>query len=510
MKALAGFYGDDRVTVCLPDRTRVVGAPPPLPPLIDYEGAVRKALRSPLGCPPLGDLLRPGSRVTVAFDDPCIPLPPMRLDVRARAVGVVLEELYRIGIERDRVRLVCANGLHRKWTHGELRHLLGRRLWREMGPGRVQNHDAEDPGAVTELGKSESGHPVEVNRLVRDSDLVLYVNVNWTSMNGGWKSVLVGLGTYRSIRCHHNAHVLGQGTLMDPERSHYHRIMGEMGAVLSGNANVFTVETVINNRVWGPFTGRLVGARGTDARSEAPLPMRIASMLPEPAKRRLSASLRSSYQPVAVHAGRVDQVHPKTLEIVSRQQDVTVQGQSDALVTALPNLSPYSVFSRINPILAMNMALGYVYNLHRRRPVVRAGGVMIVQNPFQPGFHPRHHPSYEAFYREVLPETKAPAEIEERFEERFATDPEYVRRYRYEHAYHGVHPLYAWGWGCIALEQLSRVIVVGAADPAVVAHLGFTAVPTMERALDLAAELLGQRFSLTYLRMPPLFCADVT
>jgi hypothetical protein len=429
--------------------------------------------------------------------------------VRASAIEVVLEELFRAGIDKARIRLICAVGLHRKWTPAELRHLLGRKIWREMGSQGITNHDAEDPDGIVEVGRSRNGHPVQVNRQVTESDLVIYVNVNWTPMNGGWKSILVGLGTFESIRTHHNVGVLEQGTLMDPDRSHYHEMMAEMGAVVAEHANVFTIETVVNNRVWGPGMDRWLSVNGRGRKGRVPAPMKWARSLPEPVKNRMSGLLRSAYEPMAVHAGRIDRVHPATLTALARQQMVTVDGQTDALFLALPNLSPYSAFSRINPILAANMALGYVYNLYRRRPLVRAGGILILMNPFLPGFHPQHHPSYQEFYERVLPETREPGEIEERFEMDFATRPEYVERYRHQYAYHGVHPFYAWAWGCLAMKQMSSILVVGATDPQVVEHLGFTPVATLDRALSMARESLGRGFSLTHLVVPPIFVTEV-
>ncbi|MEW6440593.1 MAG: lactate racemase domain-containing protein [bacterium] len=511
------FCGNDRVRISLPDHTRLVFPPDPITGIGCYGSVVRQAIRNPLGCPALSDLVKPGSRVTIAFDDPCLPLPPMRRDVRGKVIGVVLEELFRAGVHKDRIRLVCANGLHRKWTRQELRRILGRRIWQEMGPQRILNHDAEDPAGVVELGKSASGHVVEVNRLVKESDLVIYVNVNWTSMNGGFKSILVGLGTFRSIRCHHNSAVLEQGTLMDPERSRYHRIMEEMGAVLSAGANVFTVETVLNNRIWGPLAARFLSLDGAQkklqgggAPSPEALPLeRWFRRLPARWKASLASCLRSAYQPIGVHAGRIEEVHPMTLQILDLQQNTAVQGQTDALLLAMPNLSPYAAFSQMNPLLAFNMALGYSFNLHRRRPLVRDGGILIVMNPFSPGFHARHHPSYVEFYERVLPETREPREIEERFEMDFARRREYVHGYRFQYAYHGVHPLYVWMWGILAMKRLSRIIVVGAEDPKVVGRLGLAPAASLEQAFSMAEEILGKGFSLTHPVMPPIFCADV-
>ena len=329
------FSGDDLVGVSLPDETRSILPPEPMPGLHDYEGAVLRALRSPLGSPPLADLVRPGNRVTIAFDDPCLPLPPMAGDVRGRAIEVILEELFRAGVEKERIRLVCAIGLHRKWTPAELHHLLGRKVCREIGPSRIFNHDAEDPDGIVELGRSRSGHLVQVSRSVTESDLVIYVNVNWTPMNGGWKSILVGLGTFESIRTHHNVGVLEQGTLMDPDRNHYHGMMEEMGDVVAQQANIFTVETVVNNRVWGPGIDRLLSVTGNGSNGPVPRAMRCAGRLPEVVKQNLAGSLRSGYEPIAVHAGRINDVHPATLATLARQQNTTVRGQTDALFLGL-------------------------------------------------------------------------------------------------------------------------------------------------------------------------------
>jgi hypothetical protein len=56
---------------------------------------------------------------------------------------------------------------------------------------------------------------------------------------------------------------------------------------------------------------------------------------------------------------------------------------------------------------------------------------------------------------------------------------------------------------------MSRILVVGARDPKIVEHLGFTPVPTLERALSVAEEGLGRGFSLTHLVVPPIFLTEV-
>ncbi|MBU4241043.1 MAG: nickel-dependent lactate racemase [Actinobacteria bacterium] len=504
MKRLV-FCGDDIVQVDIPDHTRVLRAPEPLPGLVDYEAEVRRALRNPAGTKPLGELVGGNSRVTIAFDDPCLPLPPLRNDPRGRAVGVILEELISAGVDTNNVSLICAIGLHRKWTHRELRSILGKRVWSELGPVRITNHDSEDPDRMVDLGSSGGGHPVRVNRAVTESDLLIYVNVNWTSMNGGWKSIIVGLGDYESIRAHHNVKVLSEGGSVMDTGSKFHEVICDMGKTVGASARVFTVETTLNNRIWGPFLEGFFSLEGANPR----LPHRLLAHVPGPSKNAVSTLLRGAYQPVAVNAGSVDEVHDATLQTLFQQQNVKVEGQTDALLVGVPNLSPYSSFSRINPLLAANTALGYVFNMHIGKPPVRKGGVMILAQPFLPGFKQVHHPSYVEFFDRVLPETLDPREMEEGFEEEFARRPEYIRLYRFGHAYHGVHPFYVWYWCSLALKHLERVIVAGAVDHSIPGRMGFESVDTVEEALDRAGETLGKDFSLTHLVIPPIFATEV-
>src|SRR5690606_11328639 len=67
--------------------TRVIYPPDSLPGIRDVNGRIREALLNPLGSEPLPELLRPGMRLTIVFDDLSLPLPPMRApDVRQRVI----------------------------------------------------------------------------------------------------------------------------------------------------------------------------------------------------------------------------------------------------------------------------------------------------------------------------------------------------------------------------------------------------------------------------------------
>ncbi len=71
----------------LPVGSRIVYPSEALPLLKDPEGAIRHALLNPVGMDPLPELLFPGMKLTIAFDDISLPLPPMQKpDVRQRVI----------------------------------------------------------------------------------------------------------------------------------------------------------------------------------------------------------------------------------------------------------------------------------------------------------------------------------------------------------------------------------------------------------------------------------------
>ena len=498
----------------LPAGSRVVYPPEPVAALADPDAAIRDALLHPVGdSEPLPALLRPGMRLTIAFDDISLPLPPMRSpDIRQRVIEAVLDLAAAAGV--DDVVLIAALALHRRLTEAELRHALGDRIYDAFAPdGLLTQHDAEDPDGLVYLGQTELGEEVELNRRAVESDLLVYVNINLVAMDGGHKSVATGLASYRSLRHHHNVRTMQHSrSFMDQANSELHSSNWRMGRLISASGlRVFQIETTLNTdtfpkefaflqkREW-EWTARDRGSFLAVSKTLAHTPPRLA--------RSIFHSIRSPHQMASVQAGEVEAVHQLTTDHVYRQQLVQVEGQADILTMGLPYICPYNVNSIMNPILVMCLGLGYFFNLYRGKPLVREGGVLILSHPTPWEFNPVHHPSYIDFFEEVLAETTDPLEIEKTYEERFATDEWYRHLYRTSYAYHGVHPFYMWYWGAHALQHLGQVIIVGG-DIRAVRRLGFKPASTLRDALEMAEDVVGRHPSITHFRVPPVALADV-
>jgi lactate racemase len=498
----------------LPVGSRVVYPPEPLEPLKDPDDAVRYALIHPLGdSRPLPELLSAGMRLTIAFDDVSLPLPPMEQpDNRQRVIEAVLDLAAEAGV--DDVVLIVALALHRRMTSQELRHAIGDRVYDAFAPnGRLLQHDAEDPSGLVHLGQTDQGEEVEINRRAAESDLLVYVNINLVAMDGGHKSVATGLASYKSLRYHHNVRTMQHSrSFMDQESSALHSSNWRMGRLIAATGlKVFQIETTLNTdtfpssfsflqkREW-EWTAKDRASFLAVSKSTERAPVRMV--------RSIFQSIKSPHRMTSVQAGEVEAVHKVSTEYVYRQQLVDVEGQADIVTFGLPYICPYNVNSIMNPVLVMCLGLGYFFNLYRGKPLVRPGGVVIMSHPTPWAFHPVHHPSYIDFFEEVLADTTDPVEIEKTYEERFATDEWYRHLYRTSHAYHGVHPFYMWYWGAHALEHVGGVIVVGG-DPKAVRRMGFKPASTLRDALEMAEDVVGRDPSITHFHCPPMGIADV-
>jgi len=437
-------FGNGTVSARLPDGCRRLSSEPAvaLAPLDDLEASVRTALAAPLGLPRLRDLVNADARVTIAFDDHTVgsfgPIRPI-------AIRAVLDELAGAGVSRGQVRLVCANALHRMCRPAELARLLDDALVAEFGP-RLTCHDAEDPQQIADLGvTAEHGYPVEVSRLVTDADLTVYVNTNYLrGFTGGWKSVCIGLSTWRSIRVTHDP----DGMSMSLHRNRMHAVLDEMGHHLESRLGrrIFKIDTLLAD----PLHAAQVFAGGVDETRRAAVEVQLRRFPP----RRAAAP-----EPV------------------------------DILVYGVPDSSPYAIWAQVNPILTLiSMGLGYLGGMIEAAG--KPGCTVVMAAAVRDAWDRVHHPSYPEVWERVLPQTRDPYEITARFEDEFARHATHIEAYRHRFAFHPIHGILATH-PLRRLRRLGQVIVAGARDPHVPRHLGWEVAASVEEAVARAQAFHG-------------------
>jgi lactate racemase-like protein len=505
--------GEDFLYEHLPVGTRVIYPNPPIKGLPHPDAAIRYALNHPEGMEPLYSMLKPSMKVCIVMDDISLPLPPMKLpDIRERVLRILLQILDDHGV--DDIDLLIANALHRRMTPGEMKRMVGSQIFQRFYPKRFINHDAEDPDAMVTLGKTEIGEVVKTHRLCADADLTIYVNINLVPMDGGHKSMGIGLTDYEGLKAHHNPKTMLEcDSYMDPKRSELAHSGNRIGRVVDQHLKVFHIETALNNRMYaGPM--EFLGKNEDDFTELDRLAFQslrwTLSKLPRAAKREVFHKVPSPYELIAVYAGATEPVHEKVLAKNYEQYAVPVKGQADVVISGIPYISPYNVNSILNPLLVQVMACGYLYNLYRGVPLLRDGGVLIIAHPCPDEFDQDQHPSYIEFFHRCLPETRDSFELHKRFEKEFATNPTYIEMYRRGNAYHGAHPFYMWYWGDRGRSKIGRVIVVGAENEHVPRILGWESVSTLTEALERAKDLTRPNPDVTMMHIPPILIADVT
>lgn len=508
-------FGERFLHEKVPVGTRVVFPNAPLSPLPDVPAAIRHALWHPIGADPLPSKLRPGMKITVAVDDISVPLPPMVTpDVRQLMLEACFQLFDEYGVED--VEVVVATAFHRRMNADEIERMVGKKLYKRLSPKQLYNHDAEKPDGMVVIGHTRHGEAVEVSRRAAESDLIIYLNVNLVTMDGGHKSVGVGLTGYKGLQNHHTPEAIrGSDSYFDPKKSAMHDSVKRIGRVCNEKLDIFHVETVLNTDMY-PSALEFLG-RPEETWTEFDLG-RFKTLkwtldkLPQAARREMMMRTPAPFGVLQVVAGGTEAVHEKTLEKCFEQYTVPIEGgQADVAIVGVPHLSPYNVNSKaMNPLLVRCTGLGYLFNMYRGKPVVRQGGVWIICHPCRADFDEEHHPSYVEFFHRVLPETRDADEIRNRYEKEFAENPIYIEKYRFGHAYHGVHPFYMWYWAENGQKHVGHVICAGAEEPETARRLGWIPAKDLATALEMAKDLLNDREPNTVLlHAPPLLMAEL-
>jgi nickel-dependent lactate racemase len=181
-------YGKGTLSFALPPgMTGTVVASRTMPPITNVPAAVREALASPVGTPRLRDMARPSDTVCVVFTDSTRACPDSLL------VGPILEELHAAGVAEENITFLCGVGMHRASTDAEKIAKLGDQVVRRY---RVVDHDARSPDLVVDLGATETGIPLSVNRIAYESDLLIATGIvephQYAGYSGGAKTLSVG------------------------------------------------------------------------------------------------------------------------------------------------------------------------------------------------------------------------------------------------------------------------------------------------------------------------------
>ncbi|MBO0686293.1 MAG: nickel-dependent lactate racemase [Candidatus Dormibacteraeota bacterium] len=202
MRRVRLAYGRTGMEVELPSQTEVLEARPPAA-LPDEAGAIRAALRQPLGSRPLRELVPPGSEVAISVCDVTRPFPGRRV------LPVLLEELE--AVRPAAVTVFIATGTHRVCTDDELRQMLGEEVQCRV---QVVQHDAFDPSRHAEVGLVPGSEvPARVERGFLEHPVRIttgFIEPHFfAGFSGGPKMVAPGLAQLETVLELHSAARIG-------------------------------------------------------------------------------------------------------------------------------------------------------------------------------------------------------------------------------------------------------------------------------------------------------------
>lgn len=164
--------------------------------LTDFE--VGAALDSPIGSPPLDEIIDGDDSVLIVVSDATRPT------ASAQVVNLLVRRLVQIGVAPAQMAVIFATGIHRPVTEQEQVELLTPFIVQRL---QVLQHDAYDPSRLVSFGATESGVEVELSSaLQRYSRVILTGGVNYhyfAGFTGGRKSICPGLASAETIKATH-------------------------------------------------------------------------------------------------------------------------------------------------------------------------------------------------------------------------------------------------------------------------------------------------------------------
>lgn len=441
-------YGHGTVSAELPDSTDVFipGETVKDPDHIPEDQLVEKTLesiRNPIGMDPINKLVKEGSKVTIIFPDR-VKGGEQETSHRKISIRLIVDELYKAGVKKEDILLICSNGLHAKNTEQEIRNILGEELFNEFYPcGQVKNHDSEDYDHLVDLGTTKRGDPVIMNKYVYDSDLAILIGHTqgnpYGGYSGGYKHAATGITHWRSIASHH-------------------------------------VPSVMHREDFTPVSSHSLMRTKFDE---------IAMHMEEKMGKKFfccDAVLDTKSRQIEIFSGYGKEIQPISWEVADKRTYVHwAEKKYDVLVFGMPQFFHYGDGMGTNPIMLMQALSAQVI---RHKRIMSDKCVIICASLCNGYFHDELWPylrelygMFQKDYMNILPDLN-------RYGEYFATNEEYIRQYRFANAFHPFHGFSMMSCGHIAEMNTSAIYLVGAQAPGYARGMGLKTRATIEEALE--------------------------
>jgi nickel-dependent lactate racemase len=193
-------------------------------PLTDMEEGIAEALANPINSPKLREMAKRGDKVCIVFTDITRDSPDHLL------VPALLAELEVAGVTDQDITLLCGIGMHRPSTQEEKVVKLGKAIVERY---RVVDHEPRKQSGLKDLGSTENGIPLSVNKIAYEADLLIATGIvephQYAGYSGGRKTAAIGAGGEQMITHTHSPQMVDHpGTRLGKiEDNPFHEVITE-------------------------------------------------------------------------------------------------------------------------------------------------------------------------------------------------------------------------------------------------------------------------------------------
>ncbi|MDN3017933.1 nickel-dependent lactate racemase [Paenibacillus sp. BSR1-1] len=195
------LYGQNELEVEVSEDAFIV-EPNHLPGLENDIGALKEALKNPIGTGPLKEMVKATDKVAIVISDITRPTPNHKM------VPVLIEELNHVPIEN--FVIINGTGTHRDQTREEFVQMLGDWVVDNV---RIINNQCHDQETLVNVGKSKFGCDVYLNKEYVEADFRIVTGFIephfFAGFSGGPKGIMPGIAGIETIMTFHNARMIG-------------------------------------------------------------------------------------------------------------------------------------------------------------------------------------------------------------------------------------------------------------------------------------------------------------
>ncbi len=408
-----------------------------------------KSMRNPIGMEPISELVEEGSKVTIVFPDR-VKGGEHETAHRKVSIRLALDELYSAGVKKEDILLICSNGLHSKNTVEEIRGILGEELFNEFAhSNQIINHDSEDHENLVDLGTTRRGDPVTINRYVFESDLCIMIGHTqgnpYGGYSGGYKHSATGITDWRSISSHHVPKVMHRDDFVPVNSKSLMRT--------KFNEISLHIEEKMNRKFF-----------------------------------MIDAVLDTKARQIKVFSGYAKEMQSLSWDVADERTYVPfAEEKYDVMIFGAPRFFHYGDGMGSNPIMLMQAISAQVA---RHKRVMSDNCVIIcvadVNGYWNEDKWPYLPEIYELFQdHNTLPDIN-------RYGEYFATNEEFIRKYRYANSFHPFHGFSMISSAHLAEKNTAATYIVGASKPGLARGMGMKTRATVEDALADAMKIVGK------------------